>query len=98
MQRLRKGPERSAPQLIMPNRPIVKSANSWIVTMSFSEARQYLANTVAEWRNVHLSDLQFWHRGEARLLAIGLAALALFLLVARSFVTRQPGRHRLVVP
>jgi hypothetical protein len=66
--------------------------------MTVSEARQYLAETIAEWRNVHLSDLQFWHRGEGRLVAIGLAALALFLLVARSFIARQPGRHRLVVP
>jgi hypothetical protein len=66
--------------------------------MSVSEARQYLANTIAEWQNVHLSDLQFWHRSEGRLLAIGLVAVALFMLVARSFMTRQPGRHRLIVP
>jgi hypothetical protein len=66
--------------------------------MSLSEARQYLANTIAEWQNVRLADLQFWHRGDARLIALGLAALALFLLVARSFVERQPGRHRLLVP
>ncbi len=66
--------------------------------MSFSEARQYLANTVAEWQHIRLADLQFWHGGDARLFAFGLVALAAFVLVARSFVARQPGRHRLVVP
>ena len=66
--------------------------------MTLAAARQYLANTSAEWRNIRLSDLQFWHGGEGRLLVIGLVAVAVFLLVARSFVNRQPGRHRLMVP
>jgi hypothetical protein len=66
--------------------------------MSFSEARQYLANTIAAWENVRLADLQFWHRGDGRLVVFGLVALAAFVLVARSFLTRQPGRHRLMVP
>jgi hypothetical protein len=66
--------------------------------MSLSEARQYLANTVADWRNVRLADLQFWHSGDARLVAFGLVMLAAFMLVARSFLIRQPGRHRLLVP
>ena len=66
--------------------------------MSLSEARQYLANTIADWEGVRLSDLQFWHRGDGRLFVVGLAFLALFVLAARSFLVRQPGRHRLVVP
>jgi hypothetical protein len=66
--------------------------------MSLSEARQYLANTVADWQNVRLADLQFWHRGDGRLLILGLTVLAAFVLVARSFLVRQPGRHRLVIP
>lgn len=66
--------------------------------MSLSEARQYLANAVADWKNVRLADLQFWHRGDGRLFVLGLVALAVFALVARSFMVRQPGRHRLVVP
>jgi len=66
--------------------------------MSLSEARQYLANTLAEWQNVRLADLQFWHRDEGRLVVIGLFALAGVVLIARSFLSRQPGRHRLVVP
>jgi hypothetical protein len=66
--------------------------------MSLVQARQYLANTIADWQNVRLADLQFWHRGDARLFVLGMIALAAFVLVARSFLTRQPGRHRLVVP
>jgi hypothetical protein len=66
--------------------------------MSFSEARQYLANTIADWQHVRLADLQFWHRGDARLVVLGLFVLAAFVMVARSFLARQPGRHRLVVP
>ena len=66
--------------------------------MSLSEARQYLANTLADWQNVRLGDLQFWHRGDGRLVVLGLGVLAVFSLIARSFLARQPGRHRLVVP
>ena len=44
--------------------------------MSLSEARQYLANTVADWQGVRLADLQFWHRGDGRLFVLGLAFLA----------------------
>ena len=64
--------------------------------MSVSAARQYLANTLADWRDVRLSDLQFWHGGDGRLLVFALATVAVFVLVARSFVARQPGRHRLM--
>jgi hypothetical protein len=66
--------------------------------MPYSEARQYLANTIAEWQNVRLADLQYWHKGEARLIVLALVALAAFVLIARSLMARQPGRHRLVVP
>lgn len=66
--------------------------------MSLSEARQFIAEAVSDLPTVRLADLHYWHRGDARLLVFGLVALALFLLVARSFVTRQPGRHQLVVP
>lgn len=66
--------------------------------MSYSGARQYLANTLAEWQNVRLADLQFWHAGDGRLVVFGMVALAAFVLVARSFLVRQPGRHRLMVP
>lgn len=66
--------------------------------MTYGGARQYLANTVAEWQGIRLEDLQYWHKGEARLFLLALVALAAFALIARSLVVRQPGRHRLVVP
>ncbi|MGE0450708.1 MAG: hypothetical protein AB7Q29_14140 [Vicinamibacterales bacterium] len=66
--------------------------------MDLSEARLYLANTVAEWRNVHLADLQYWHRPDAKLLLLALVALACVVLVGRSLLTRRPGRHRIAVP
>ena len=66
--------------------------------MSFETARLLVRNTLDEWRNVHLADLQFWHRGDGRLVVLGLVVLAVFILIARSFLARQPGRHRLVVP
>jgi hypothetical protein len=63
-----------------------------------SNVRLFARDTVAEWRTIRLEDLQFWHRSEARLALVALVAAAVLLLVTRSFMTRQPGRHRLVVP
>lgn len=66
--------------------------------MSLSEARLYLANALADWRNVRLADLQYWHRGDAQLLLLALVATALVVLIGRSLLARRPGRHRLAVP
>jgi Ca-activated chloride channel family protein len=66
--------------------------------MSWSALRLFVSATLNEWRQIRLADLQFWHRGDARLLVIGLLAAAALVLVARSILTRLPGRHRLVVP
>ena len=66
--------------------------------ISLSDVRLFARNTVAEWRGIHLEDLQFWHRGEARLALLALVAVAVLLLVMRSMMMRRPGRHRLVVP
>jgi von Willebrand factor type A domain len=66
--------------------------------ISLSDVRLFVHNTLAEWRAIRLEDLQFWHRGEARLALLALVAAAVLLLVTRSLMTRQPGRHRLVVP
>jgi hypothetical protein len=63
-----------------------------------SRLRVMLAAAVAEWKNVRLGDLQFWHRSEARLVFVSLIALTLVLLVVRSLLRRRPGRHRIVVP
>jgi hypothetical protein len=66
--------------------------------ISLSDVRLFARNTVADWRGIRLEDLQFWHRSEARLTLLALVAVALLLLIIRSMMTRQPGRHRLVVP
>lgn len=60
--------------------------------------RTLLESAAAEWRNLRLDDLQFWHRSEARLLFLWLLAATLVLLIMRSLLRRQPGRHRIVVP
>ena len=66
--------------------------------MSIASVRLFVLNTLDEWRTIHLADLQFWHRGEAKLALIGLVALVGVLLLARSVVGRGQGRHRLIVP
>jgi hypothetical protein len=53
---------------------------------------------LAEWRDLRIDDLQFWHRSESRLVFMWLLALTLVLLVVRSLIKRSPGRHRIVVP
>jgi hypothetical protein len=54
--------------------------------------------TLAEWGDLRIDDLQFWHRSESRLVFLWLIALTLVLLVVRSLVKRSAGRHRIVVP
>lgn len=66
--------------------------------MTLETARLLVTGTLDEWRNIHLADLQFWHRGDARLALLALLVLSGLLLIARSALGRQPGRHRLVVP
>ncbi len=66
--------------------------------MTFDAARLFVSATLDEWRHLRLDDLQFWHRSDARLGLIALLAISSLLLVARSLMRRQPGRHRLVVP
>ena len=66
--------------------------------MSIAAVRLLARSTLADWRAIHMADLQFWHRGEARLALLGLVAVTGLLLGARSALSRQPGRHRLVVP
>lgn len=66
--------------------------------MSSTAFRLFVRNQLAEWRDVRLADLQFWHRGEAQLALVALLALTVLLLIARSALVRRPGRHRLVIP
>ncbi len=58
-----------------------------------------LADGIAsEWAGLRLSDLQFWHRSESRLVLVAFLALTVLLLVARSAITRRAGRHTVVLP
>ncbi len=66
--------------------------------MPIAALRQFVTNTLNEWREVRLADLLFWHGAEARLALIGLLAIAALLLVARSTFGRGPSRYRLAVP
>src|SRR5262245_28436159 len=66
--------------------------------MSLEAARLVVRQHLQDWGEVRLADLQFWHRGEAQLALISILALAGLLLIGRSLLARQPGRHRLVVP
>ncbi len=50
-------------------------------------------NILADWQSFRLVDLLFWHRGEARLMLVGLCGLAVLLFVARLAVGRRPGRR-----
>ncbi len=65
---------------------------------SFSDLRTLIGNSVADWRTLHLSDLQFWHRSEARLMLIGLIGLLLVLLIARAGLSRPSGRNQVALP
>ena len=60
--------------------------------------RTLLRESLSDWRSLQINDLQFWHRGEARLMLIGLVGLSAVLLLARLAVPRRAGRHRLVLP
>jgi hypothetical protein len=66
--------------------------------MSFSGIRAFFTDSIADWRDIRFSELQFWRRGDARVMLIALIALVVVLLIARSSVTRRAGRHRIVLP
>lgn len=66
--------------------------------MSLNGLRVFVQEQLADWRSLRVSDLQFWHHDEAQLAMFALLALTVLLLIARSALTRLPGRHRLVVP
>jgi Ca-activated chloride channel family protein len=66
--------------------------------MPFSSLRIFINNTVASWRSLRIDDLQFWHRADARLWITAVVGLVLVLLIARTLLRRQAGRHRVVLP
>src|SRR4029077_3820434 len=63
-----------------------------------ADVRAFISEAVTEWRNLHLAELQFWHRSDVRLMLLGLVGLLLVLLIARSAVRRSAGRHYVVLP
>ena len=48
--------------------------------------RTLFDNLAAQWRNVRIADLQFSHRGDARLLLLALLGLTVVILLARSML------------
>lgn len=52
----------------------------------------------AEWQELRLADLQFWHRDDARLLLVLAAAATLLILVARLLLPRRPRSYTVAVP
>src|SRR6476469_6983747 len=56
------------------------------------------ADLFGDWRILRLSDLQFWHRDDARLLLVSLALAAGLVLVARFAMPRRRGRYTVAVP
>ena len=57
-----------------------------------------LGNTAAEWRQIRIADLLFWHRDAARLALLTLAGVALAALALRLVIARRPGRDLLALP
>ncbi len=57
-----------------------------------------MGELASTWADLRFSDLQFWHRSEARLGMVGLLALTVLLLMARSAISRRAGRHTVVLP
>ncbi len=66
--------------------------------MNWSAFRADIAGTIDDWRQIRLSELQFWHRADARLMLIGLIALLVFLLIARSAIQGRGTRNRVMLP
>ncbi len=55
-------------------------------------------SVAAEWAVFDFAGLQFWRRDTGRLALLAVAGLAVVLLLIRSAMARQPGRHHIVLP
>jgi hypothetical protein len=66
--------------------------------ISFASLLALARENLADWRGMRLTDLQFWHRSDARLMLAAFVGLSAVLLIARLAVRLRPGRHRLVLP
>jgi von Willebrand factor type A domain len=59
--------------------------------------RAFINGSLAEWRGLKFSELQYFHR-EIRLMMLGGLGLLLIFAIARLSMRRQPGRHHIVLP
>jgi hypothetical protein len=66
--------------------------------MTIDRLRTLIWQTLTEWRELRLSELQFWHRSEARLMMLALIGLTVVLLVLRTFWNRWAGRRGVTLP
>lgn len=57
-----------------------------------------LRQDLVDWGNLRVTDLQFWHRTEARLALVGLVALSLVLLLVRTLLRQATTRRGVVLP
>ena len=63
------------------------------------DAFRTLAGSVkSEWAALSVSQLQYSHGSDARLMLVSLAGVSLVLLVGRMLMRRRPGRHYVMLP
>ena len=55
-------------------------------------------SVAAEWAVFDFAGLQFWRRDTGRLALLAVVGVAVVLLLIRASMTRQPGRHHVVLP
>jgi hypothetical protein len=65
---------------------------------TFARLFALLRQNFADWQALDISDLQFWHRTEARLALVGLLGLALVLLVVRQLLRSGAASRGVVLP
>jgi Ca-activated chloride channel family protein len=68
------------------------------VSIVADAVRSLIADLIGDWQVLRLGQLQFWHRDDARLLLVSLAALSGLVLVARAILPRRASRHAVAVP
>jgi hypothetical protein len=66
--------------------------------MMWARLNTLVAGLAAEWQVLDVSSLQYWRRDVTQLSVIGLAAIAVFVLLMRAAIARRPGRQQLIVP
>ncbi|MGE3176541.1 MAG: VWA domain-containing protein [Vicinamibacterales bacterium] len=66
--------------------------------IGFNRIRTLIDQAIAEWQNLRLHELQFWHRSEARLFVLALVGLIIVALALRALTSDWRGRRGLVLP